>query len=89
MGVVKTPMSSELLKTLFLSLALFTVLFGMGLSLTPADFKRAFLAPLASALGILSSPLVAMPAVVYSLFMFVSGGVMIAVFGRKPVEPVR
>jgi len=38
---------------------------------------------LAIALGLLGSPAIAMPAVVYSLFMFVSGGAMIALFGRR------
>jgi BASS family bile acid:Na+ symporter len=38
---------------------------------------------LAIALGLLDSPAIAMPAVVYSLFMFVSGGAMIALFGRR------
>jgi BASS family bile acid:Na+ symporter len=37
---------------------------------------------LAIALGILNSPSIAMPAVVYSLFMFVTGGFMIFRFGR-------
>ena len=40
---------------------------------------------LAIALGLLDSARIAMPAVVYSLFMFVSGGFMMALFGRgKP-----
>lgn len=38
---------------------------------------------LAIALGLLESPRIAMPAVVYSLFMFFSGGLMIVLFGRK------
>jgi len=38
---------------------------------------------LAIALGLLDSPGIAMPAVVYSLFMFATGGVMIAIFGRR------
>jgi BASS family bile acid:Na+ symporter len=37
---------------------------------------------LAIALGLLESPRIAMPAVVYSLFMFASGGLMIVLFGR-------
>jgi len=39
---------------------------------------------LAIALGILESPRIAVPAVVYSLLMFASGGAMILVFGRTP-----
>ena len=45
---------------------------------------------LAIALGILESSSIAIPAVVYSLLMFCTGGVMIAVFGRGsglPAEP--
>ncbi len=38
---------------------------------------------LAIALGLLESPRIAMPAVVYSLFMFVTGGLMIALAGRR------
>lgn len=38
---------------------------------------------LAIALGILDSPRLAIPAVVYGLFMFVSGAAMIVCFGRK------
>lgn len=39
---------------------------------------------LAIALGILESPRLAIPAVVYGLFMFFTGAAMIAIFGRKP-----
>lgn len=42
---------------------------------------------LAIALGILDSPRLAIPAVVYGLFMFVSGAAMIVCFGRKQVAP--
>jgi BASS family bile acid:Na+ symporter len=42
---------------------------------------------LAIALGILDSPRLAIPAVVYGLFMFLSGGAMIAAFGRKRADP--
>ena len=38
---------------------------------------------LAIALGLLESARIAMPSVVYSLFMFVSGGLMVAWFGRR------
>jgi len=34
-------------------------------------------------LGLLDSPHIAMPSVVYCLFMFATGGLMIAVFGRR------
>jgi bile acid:Na+ symporter, BASS family len=44
---------------------------------------------LAIALGLLDSSRIAIPAVVYSLFMFVTGAVMILRFGRRArVEPV-
>ncbi len=97
-------MPSELLKEVALPLALFAVLFGMGLSLVPADFRRVILSPkakivgltcqlvllplvaftlaLAITLGLLDSASIAMPAVVYSLFMFLSGGLIIWWFGR-------
>lgn len=39
---------------------------------------------LAIALGLLESPRIAIPAVVYGLFMFATGTAMIAIFGRKP-----
>jgi BASS family bile acid:Na+ symporter len=39
---------------------------------------------LAIALGILESPRLAIPSVVYGLFMFATGTAMIAIFGRKP-----
>jgi BASS family bile acid:Na+ symporter len=41
---------------------------------------------LAITLGLLESPSIAMPAVVYSLFMFLSGAVMIGWFGRRPAS---
>jgi len=41
---------------------------------------------LAIALGILESPRLAIPAVVYGLFMFASGAAMIVRFGRKEAE---
>ena len=45
-------MPDDFLKTFLLPLALIIVLFGMGMSLTPADFRRVLLAPLASAVGL-------------------------------------
>jgi len=53
---------------------------------TEVGIQNATLA-LAIALGILESPRLAIPAVVYGLFMFVSGGAMIVRFGRKGAEP--
>jgi BASS family bile acid:Na+ symporter len=38
---------------------------------------------LAITLGLLNSPQIAMPSVVYSLFMFVTGALMIALFGKR------
>ena len=48
----------------------------------PAGISAIVFPALAIALGLLESPSIAMPAVVYSLFMFVSGGVLIALFRR-------
>ena len=59
-------MPDDLLKTLLLPLALFVVLFGMGMSLTVADFKRVLLAPLASAVG-LGCQLVLLPVLAWVL----------------------
>ena len=39
---------------------------------------------LAIALGMLDSPRLAIPSVVYGLFMFATGAAMISIFGRKP-----
>jgi BASS family bile acid:Na+ symporter len=44
---------------------------------------------LAIALGILGNPHIAMPAVIYSLFMFVSGGAMIWRFGSGPLKRIQ
>jgi BASS family bile acid:Na+ symporter len=43
---------------------------------------------LAITLGLLDNPHIAMPSVVYSLFMFVTGALMIALFGRRKAESV-
>lgn len=59
-------MSGELLKQLALPLALFAVLFGMGLSLVPADFRRVFLNPRAKIIG-LTCQLILLPAVAFAL----------------------
>ncbi len=45
-------MPADILKVLLLPLALFVVLFGMGLSLTIADFRRVCVAPLAKLVGL-------------------------------------
>jgi BASS family bile acid:Na+ symporter len=59
-------MSGELLKQLALPVALFAVLFGMGLSLVPADFRRVVLKPKAKILG-LGCQLLLLPAVAFVL----------------------
>jgi len=59
-------MPPELLKQLALPLALFTVLFGMGLSLVPADFRRVLLSPKAKIVG-LTCQLVLLPLVAFAL----------------------
>lgn len=53
-------MPAELLKTVFLPLALIVLMFGMGLSLTLVDFKRVFRAPKATLTG-LSLQLLGLP----------------------------
>ncbi|HMP73412.1 MAG TPA: bile acid:sodium symporter family protein [Kiritimatiellia bacterium] len=52
----------DFLKTVFLPLALMTIMFGMGMSLTLNDFKRVVLAPKAKLLG-LANQLVVLPLV--------------------------
>lgn len=47
-------MDGELLKTLFLPLALFVIMFGMGMTLTPRDFARVVRRPKAKLLGLFS-----------------------------------
>jgi BASS family bile acid:Na+ symporter len=59
-------MSGELLKQLALPIALFAVLFGMGLSLVPADFRRVVLYPKAKIIG-LACQLLLLPAVAFAL----------------------
>lgn len=60
------PVTSELLKAVLLPLALFIVLFGMGLSLVPADFRRVILAPRAKLVG-LTCQLILLPLVAFGL----------------------
>jgi BASS family bile acid:Na+ symporter len=59
-------MSGELLKQIALPVALFAVLFGMGLSLVPADFRRVILRPKAKLVG-LSCQLILLPVVAFAL----------------------
>lgn len=59
-------MSGEILKQLALPVALFAVLFGMGLSLVPADFRRVLLRPKAKIVG-LTCQLLLLPAVAFCL----------------------
>jgi len=59
-------MPPDLLKQLALPLALFAVLFGMGLSLVPADFRRVILSPKAKIVG-LTCQLVMLPLIAFAL----------------------
>lgn len=47
-------MPEDLLKTLFLPLALICIMFGMGMTLTPADFMRVIRRPKAKLIGLLN-----------------------------------
>ena len=46
------PVEANIITTIFLPLALFIIMLGMGLALVPDDFKRVFLYPKAVAIGI-------------------------------------
>ncbi len=59
-------MSGEALKELLLPVALFAILFGMGLSLRPSDFLRVVLSPKAKLVG-LGCQLVLLPVVAFIL----------------------
>ncbi|MFA0963644.1 bile acid:sodium symporter family protein [Roseivirga sp. BDSF3-8] len=59
-------MESSILTAVLLPLALGIIMLGMGLSLTPADFKRIFLYPKAATAGLLCQ-LVLLPLVAYLL----------------------
>ena len=59
-------MPPDLLKTVFLPLALISIMFGMGMSLTTADFKRVVLSPRATILG-LCCQLVGLPLLAFAL----------------------
>jgi BASS family bile acid:Na+ symporter len=58
--------SAEALKQLALPVALFAVLFGMGLSLVPDDFRRVVLKPKAKIVGLICQ-LLMLPAVAFAL----------------------
>jgi BASS family bile acid:Na+ symporter len=59
-------MPPELLKTVLLPLALISIMFGMGMSLTAADFRRVVLAPRASLLGLVCQ-LLGLPVLAFAL----------------------
>lgn len=59
-------MPPDLLKTVFLPLALISIMFGMGMSLTTADFRRVVLSPRATVIG-LSCQLVGLPVLAFLL----------------------
>jgi len=61
-------MSPDLLKTVFLPLALISIMFGMGMGLTAADFKRVALSPRATILGLFCQ-LVALPLLAFALIL--------------------
>ena len=46
-------MEGNIITQVFLPLALSIIMFGMGLALVPADFKRVFIYPKAVALGVI------------------------------------
>ncbi|MEM7759799.1 MAG: bile acid:sodium symporter family protein, partial [Cyanobacteria bacterium P01_A01_bin.40] len=77
-------MESNFLTTVFLPLALFIVMFGMGLGLTLDDFKRVFVEPKAVIVGLLAQ-LILLPivgfglATVFPLSSELAVGVMILV----------
>lgn len=59
-------MSPDLLKTVLLPLALIFIMFGMGMTLTIADFKRVILSPKAKLLG-LACQLLMLPMLAFAL----------------------
>ncbi len=63
-------MTTDLASAVMLPIALFVILFGMGLSLTPEDFLRVFRSPKAKLIG-LACQLLLLPAVAFGLaFVF-------------------
>lgn len=67
-------MGPDLLKSVFLPLSLAIVLFGMGMSLTLADFQRVFRSPKASAAGLLCQFIVLPLAALGVIWLFGLGG---------------
>ena len=59
-------MESSILTELFLPLALALIMFGMGLSLTPTDFKRILIYPKAVSIGLLNQ-IVLLPIVAFGI----------------------
>lgn len=59
-------MPPDLLKTVLLPLALISIMFGMGMSLTVADFRRVALSPRATVLG-LCCQLIGLPVLAFAL----------------------
>ncbi|WP_178861335.1 bile acid:sodium symporter family protein [Thiomicrorhabdus cannonii] len=71
-------MSSDILTTLILPAALFLIMFGMGLSLRPDDFKRVALAPKAVGIGLIGQMLL-LPLVAFGIAVALSLPAEIAV----------
>ncbi|WP_026966983.1 bile acid:sodium symporter family protein [Algoriphagus terrigena] len=61
-------MEASILTQLFLPLALAIIMFGMGLSLTPGDFKRILIYPKAVAIGLINQ-LILLPLVAFGLIL--------------------
>lgn len=61
-------MEASILTQLFLPLALAIIMFGMGLSLTPEDFKRILIYPKAVAIGLINQ-LILLPLVAFGLIL--------------------
>jgi BASS family bile acid:Na+ symporter len=71
LDIVPTPskmnaMPPDLLKTIFLPLALIAIMFGMGMSLTFADFRRVVLSPRATIPGLFCQ-LIGLPLLAFAL----------------------
>jgi bile acid:Na+ symporter, BASS family len=60
------PVPADLLKTVLLPLGLILIMFGMGLGLTPGDFRRVVFAPKAKVIGLVMQ-LLALPALAFGL----------------------
>ena len=71
-------MESSFLTAVFLPLALFIIMLGMGMGLTIADFKRILVAPKAVILGLIAQ-LILLPFVGFVLISFLSLGPELAV----------